>query len=456
MRSVSQSGKRNWAIGISGCLILLFLGTWVPAQGTENATSLTLKAAYQRAMSRNQDIASSRENVVQSRKEVDEATSGLYPQLSTRGEYTWQKELQEESTNPITGETIPGTPEEYGTASLQLDQHLYQWGKVWTGRKAAKEYLDGSRAEHFRNVQQILFRVASSYYEVLLSRRSIQIAESALERAETQLERARGRREVGVATKSDVLRAEVQVSQTQEQLERARNQYHVAREQLALEMGVEEISDKLEHPDRREMAANATTRSLYSKALANRKDLKGLANRIEAARASKVAEKADYFPRLSAHGSYTRTDEPDIFQDNREDWRASLRLSYPLFTGGREQAQLEKARSELLQVRSKRNRLKREIREQVRSVYLDLETQRSVIQNLRKQVESSKRNYRQVTARFEEGAASSVDQVDAFTILNEAKNRLAQARYSYQLDMVRLDLITGVLQQELISGKEMP
>ncbi len=458
MRSAIATATRRWRTGVSVGLLVLFLGTGAWAQGTQNATELTLKEAYRKAMSRNQDIASSRENVVQARKEVTQASSGLYPQLSARAEYTRQKELQEASTQQIGGATIsnPGTPEKYGTASLQLDQHLYQWGKRWSGREAAKESLQGSRAEHSRSVQQILFRVASSYYEVLLGRRSIQIAESTLERAETQLERARSRREVGVATQTDVLRAEVQVAQSEEQLERARNQYDVAREELALEMGVEEIGHKLEHPDKREMAENATMRSLYSMALANRKDLKGLANRIEAARASREGEEADYFPRLSAHGSYTRTDEPDIYQDNRADWSASLRLTYPLFTGGREKAQLEKARSELRQVRVRHRRLQREIRKDVRSVYLDLQTQRSVIQQLEKQVESAERNYRQVTAQFEEGAASSVDQVDAFTALNEAKNRLAKARFSYELDLVRLELVTGVLQQELVAGKEIP
>ncbi|MCF8085943.1 MAG: TolC family protein [Desulfohalobiaceae bacterium] len=435
-------------MGICGCLIILILGTGTLAPAAENATSLNLEEAYQRALSRNQDIAASRENVVQARKDVTEATSGLYPQLSAQGEYTRQKELQEETT--------PGTPEEYGTASLQLDQHLYQGGKRWYGRRAARENLEGARDEHFRNVQRILFRVASSYYEVLLGRRSIQIAESALERAETQLERARGRREVGVATLSDVLRAEVQVAQSEEQLERARNQFDVAREQLALEMGMDRIPRRLEHPGKRRVPDNATMQGLYSRALEHRKDLEELDNRIQAARAGKSGEKADYFPRLSAHGSYTRTDEPDIFQDNREDWRASLRLSYPLFTGGREQAQVEKARSELIQARVQRSRLEREIREQVRSVYLDLQTQRSVIRQLEKQVESAERNYKQVTARFEEGAASSVDQVDAFTALNEAENRLARARYSYQLDMVRLDLVTGILKQQLVAGKETP
>jgi TolC family type I secretion outer membrane protein len=441
-------------MGICGCLILILLGTGTPARETENATSLSLKEAYRRALSRNQDIASSLENVVQARKGVTEATSGLYPQLSARGEYTRQKQLQESFT--FMGRTVSGTPEEFATATLQLDQHLYQWGKRWSAREAARDSLESTRAEHFRNVQQILFRVASSYYEVLLGRRSIQIAESARERAEAQLERARGRREVGVATMTDVLRAEVQVAQTEEQLERARNRYDVAREQLALEMGVDQVPPTLEHPDKRRISPNATMRSLYSEALSHRRDLESLDSRIDAARASKEGEEADYFPRLSAHGTYSRTDEPDIFRDNEENWSASLRLSYPLFSGGRDRAQLEKARSELMQIRTQRSRLEREIREQVRSVYLDLQTQQSVIQQLEKQVESAERNYQQVTAQFEEGAASSVDQVDAFTALNEAKNRLAKARYSYQLDMVRLDLVTGVLQQKLVARKEMP
>ena len=437
-------------MGICGCLILLLLFVQSPVRAAENATTLSLEEAYRSAMSRNQDIAASRENVVQARKDVTEATSQLYPQLSAQGEYTRQKELREATSSSS------GTPTEYGTASLQLDQHLYQGGKVWSQRKAARKSLAGSRAEQDRTAQQILFRVASSYYEVLLGRRSIQIAESALERAETQLERARGRYEVGVATKTDVLRAEVQVSQSEEQLERARNQHAVAREDLALEMGVEEISGRLKHPETRRMSEDVGIPELYQRALNNRRDLEALDERVLAARARKSAEKADYFPELSARGSYTRTDEPLIFEENRDNWSASLRLSYPLFTGGREKAQVEKASSQLTQVRARRSRLESEIRQQVRSVYLDLQTQQSVIRQLEKQVESAERNYRQVTAQFEEGAASSVDQVDAFTALNEAKNRLAQARYSYQLDMVRLDLVTGIFQEQLVAGKESP
>jgi outer membrane protein TolC len=48
-----------------------------------------------------------------------------------------------------------------------------------------------------------------------------------------------------------------------------------------------------------------------------------------------------------------------------------------------------------------------------------------------------------------------VDQVDAFTSLNEAENRLAQAHFTYQLDLVRLELAMGTFQTELLAKEGM-
>jgi outer membrane protein TolC len=101
------------------------------------------------------------------------------------------------------------------------------------------------------------------------------------------------------------------------------------------------------------------------------------------------------------------------------------------------------------------NRLKKEIRNQVRSVYLDIRTQKKVIQQIEEQVRAARRNYRQVNAQFEQGLVTAVDQVDAFTALNEAENRLAQAYYSYQLDQIRLELAMGTFQTDLVA-KELP
>ena len=448
---IAGYGKAKLVLFVFACLFLPFPAQAAAEEGEER---LTLQQAYLTALEHNREIASSRENVEQSRHRVDEVASQLYPQIAATGQHTRQKELQEDRMSPTT-DTIPGTPEHYSTLSLNLDQHIYQWGRVWSGKRAAEEFLEGTRQGHARNVQEILFQVTSSYYAVLLAERHVEIAESSLKRAERHLEQARSRYEVGVVTHTDVLRAEVQVAQAAEELERARNDMDLALEDLALHMGVMQVERDLAEPEEMRPSRDPDMDELYSRALDNRRDLDQMQRRASALEENVQQQRADYFPRLSAHGSYTRTDEPDIFQDNRENWEASLRLSYPLFQGGRDRAELHKARSELAQSQAELGHMRQQIRNQVRSVHLDIRTQRRVIQQLEKQVESARSHYEQVSAQFEEGVASSVDLVDALTALNEAENRLAQARFDYQLDQVRADLVTGIFQKELVTDKEL-
>ena len=284
---------------------------------------------------------------------------------------------------------------------------------------------------------------------MLLGRRSIEIAENALQRAIQQMDRARAQFEVGILTQTDVLRAEVQVAQSREQLERARNQYDIAIERLALEMGTEAVADSLEEPVERTFSSRPVA-ELFATALDNRQDYDQAAKQLQAAQQRVAFEKADFYPNLSLTGEYIRTDEDALFYGDDYNWEASLVLSYPLFTGWQTSAEVDRARSEKNQAEFSLSRLRKQIRTEVRSVYLDIQTQQKVIDQLRQQVATARRNYEQVTAQFEQGLLTAVDQVDAFTALNEAENRLAQAYYTYQLDLIRLELATGTFQEDLL------
>lgn len=452
--------SRKWWAG-AFCLGLLFFAGSVLA-GPENGRpekdkpddgkqALTLEAAYESAMNNNEQIRISRQKLLQNSQDIDIATANLYPQLSAEAAYTRQKVSDISAGGASLGSF--GQPEEYGTATLKLEQHIYQWGKVWSGRRIAEHFFESSKYRHIRQVQEILFRVGVQYYEVLLGREAIEIAESALERAEQQMARAEARFEVGVLTQTDVLRASVQVVESQEQLERAKNQYAIALENLALEMGVEEVPGRLVEPSEKSFTP-VPVAELYQTALANRRDYRQAQKQILGAEERVNFEQADYFPNLSLEGSYTHTNESDLFYGEDDDWQATLKLSYPLFTGWRTSAEVDKAKSRLTEANAAMARLKKEIRNQVRSVYLDIQTQKKVIAQLEERVKAARRNYRQVTARFEEGLVTAVDQIDAFTALNEAENRLAQAYYSYQLDQIRLKLTTGTFQTD-IAAKEL-
>lgn len=435
------------------CLILFMLLTgqaW--AEKKAQKTPFTLEQAYQTALQKNEQVAISEQQLVQEKQDIKVATSNLYPQLSAEAGYTRQKVTDFSVGGTSLGSF--GAPRDYGTLTLKLEQHIYQWGKVWSGRKIAEYYFESSKFRHIRRVKEILFNVSTRYYEVLLGRRAIEIAESALERAEKQLSQAKARFEVGVLTQTDVLRAQVQLASSQEHLERAKNQYDIALENLALEIGLENVPGELIEPSEKTFTPAAMT-DLYKTALTHRKDLQQAEEEVRVAEKRVDFEQADYFPNISVEGTYTQTDESELFYGEYDDWQATLKLSYPLFTGWRTTAEVDKAKSGLTQANEAMSRLKKEIRNQVRSVYLDIRTQKKVIQQLEEQVKAARRNYQQVTAQFEQGLVTAVDQVDAFTALNEAENRLAQAYYSYQLGQIRLELATGTFQTDL-AAKELP
>lgn len=429
---------------LSFSVVLFFLIQISPAHG-QNQTTITLNKSYQIALNNNEPIQISREKMKEDKQNIAIASSNLYPQLTTKIQHIRQKEF----SLSYGGTAVP---EDFNLWTINLNQHVYQLGKVWSGKRMAEFSFLSSRFRHIRQVQEILFQVSHRYYNVLLAKRAVEIATNALQRAERQLKRAQGRFEVGVVTRTDVLRAEVQVAQAQEQLENAKNQHHIALEELAMELGINTIPKDIGQPPERQFE-KTSMHELYNKGLKHRQDLLQARKQIQAALEQVHSEKADFFPNISVAGQYMRTDESALYYGDYDDWRFSLNLSYSLFTGGERRASLEQARAQFRQAMTSLERLKREIRTQIRTIALNIETQERVIAQLKTQVESSKMNYRQITAQFEEGVATAVDQVDAFTTLNEAENRLAQAYYTYQLEIIRLELALGTFQMDLIKNE---
>ncbi len=439
------SSAGQFRTGLSACIgLVLLLGSpaALQAQSESLPGALSLQAAYGLALKNNQNLMASREEVSQAVEDVRIATSPLLPQVNLQGQALHQKEFN-----------VPATrPDSYRSLSISASQHLYQGGKRRFDRQASQFLLESERSRHYRLAQDVLFSVATSFYQVLLAERSIEIAEKQLDRTKRQLERAMQRFEVGLVDRTAVLRARVQVANAREQLERAENNRGVAMENLALELGAQEPPDQLLSPDEVEFG-DQMVQPYTELAFEKRRDLQELEETIQALDRRTRSEQADItWPEFSAQGSYTHTDQEELFFDEHDDWQVALKAEYPLFTGWRNTAEVSRARADQRAARARYERLRQAINAQVRSVYLDIRTQEKVIKSLEDQVESSRSNYEQTVAQFNEGLASSVDVVVAEADLNEVENRLANARFTYQLAQIQLKLATGTLYQDRLDA----
>ena len=163
------------------------------------------------------------------------------------------------------------------------------------------------------------------------------------------------------------------------------------------------------------------------------------------------AERRSFFPTLSIEGTYSRVDDDAVYYGDDYTWQAALVLTYPLFTGLRDTAQIARARAGESEMQAAFNRIKQEIRVDVRSAYANIQTRKQMVRFFDDQLKSANANYEQVNAMFREGLVTTIDVMDAQTALNEAEQGLASAYYQLQLDKQSLLLATGVFQQTLIN-----
>jgi len=426
-------GLNRWSL-ILLLTVLLFVWWSAPVEA-----KLTLQEAGELALQHSDRLHVSRENVIQAKARQSMVSSGLWPQISLYSRALRQKETEmKEETDYFYG--------------AELNQYLFQGGKRLFATSAARGQLEASRAEDYRRRQEVLFNVAASYYEVLLERRNTEIARSVLQRAESQLERTRGRYEVGEITRTGVLRAEVQLARAREQFERAKNSWAIARDQLALVMGVEELDRELKEIEERVRDEKAVEK-YYELAYNNRRDLDAIMKTEEALEDRLKAEQANYAPQFGIHGSYDYQEEAETSpgEGEQETWQVMLQASYPLFTGWRESAQINEARSSYRQATSRREEMRKSVRIDVRSAFLEMQTGKRVIEASEDRVEAASQNYEEIVARFEEGLMTTLDVSDAHDALNEAEQSLAASFYRQQLNILRLELAAGIYQQDLLN-----
>ncbi|MGM0381850.1 MAG: TolC family protein [bacterium] len=429
----------KWKIGSSLLivgLILIFISSPVQAQ-------LTLQEAYELALENSDQIKISRENIRQSKADQSMVSSGLWPQVNLQASKIRQKEIE------ATPGGAPGTPEDDYTYGVQLNQYLFQGGKRYFESSAAQWQVEASEAEDYRRRQRVLFSVARNYYEVLLARRKTEIARSVLQRAQNQLQRARGRFEVGEITRTGVLRARVQVAKAEEQLQRAKNSRRIARDQLTLAMGIDKLQEDVKDIEEKE-AVDEPVDEYYQLAFNNRRDLQAVQKTEKALAERLKSEQANYSPRVGLEGSYDYQDEGRV-GDEEEFWQVMLQASYPLFTGWRETAQINKVRSTFDQATARLEEKRRSVKIDVRSAFLEMQTEEKVISSARDQVEAARKNYEEIVARFEEGLVTSLDVSDAHDALSQAEQSLAASYYQQQLNILRLKLAAGVYKQELLN-----
>ncbi len=417
---------------------------------------LDLEEAKSLVLKNNPNIKTAREKLLQAEVAIDKAWVMLKPQLNAAGTYTHHGTEAAISmpdfsslqvlTDPAQcngdpfcisfGNYTDYTIQKQDTFGLMatVSQPLFL-ARAYTTIKSAYLAVDIAKLSKANLEDFMLHSVEVTYYGALSAQKLSEIAKNSVTTRAEHLRIARAKFEVGDTPKITVLRAEIEVNRAEQDVKRAENSVQLSKEVLALLIGTDP-NFELSQPAEAKPSAMDLTRSI-DEALATRRDLDSAKLELKMAERLKQDAWFRFLPSLALTGMF-RLSDVQGFTNEYYSWNVGLVLNLPLYDGGMRYAALEEARSRIRQAQIKIDEKRANIASEIRQLWLKIEMAEANLIKARRAVELAKEQVELARVSFEAGAITSLEVLDANSVLFVTETAVVQEELSLQLAVLRL------------------
>lgn len=426
--------------------ILFFLFFLILVEQAIAQQNLTISDVFSLALKKAEKVKIAEQNIVISKEGQYKALAALLPTITAFGKYT-------DYTNEKVLNEFIVQPDRSMLWGVSIEEKLSLGGREFTNYAISKDILTKTEFDVVSFKEQYLIRVAQRLYGYLKAKRAVEISESNVQRLKKHRDAVKIRLKVGEVTKTDLLRAEAELSAAEAELISAKNSLKVAKVILAKDAGIEGDFEILE------TKLNDPYSSLtidYLKALAKelRPEIKVALLSKEIARKNVKYAIGSYFPTLTISINYQKLDQsPSSQLTNKESTYAIASITLPIFEGGLRRAEVSEAKAKLRQAELQYEDTVKEVFIDVESAYYSYLTFRDTIKSLEDEVAYARDNFNSVMKQYQYGLANSIDVTDANTFLVTAERKLMEAQYNYQLAILRLRQATGTLLKAFIANE---
>ena len=411
-------------------------------------TALTLKECIAYGLANHPSITVARNGIENARQTAREALAGYLPQVNANVSGVNNLKLQ---TSVIPAGVFG--PEEtrlsFGnkyTTSIVADasQPIYNQALL-TAIKANKPNTELAQLTLKQTRQDIIYNVATAYYQVIISQRQLQLLKTNQEQVQKLYKVASLQAEVGVAKKTDAKQVQVKLNNVNAQIAVAEANLTLAYNTLKNAMGIFNNDEQIALTDtarwlHTEVVSTDMEQFQFGKTL----DYQVLDRRIRLYDINAKSIRAGNYPTLSLFGQYglnsfgnTASAAVGSFIDYSS---VGVRVTVALFDGFRHNSQYRQALIERDNTRL--NQTINEASQNLRFLNAGSRVQRArtTINTNLDNVNLATDVYNSVSLQYKQGVGSLSDLLNAETSFNDAQNNYIQSLVDYylsQLDVKR-------------------
>jgi len=406
---------------------------------------LTLEQAINLALKQNHSIHLHNLSVEQMQSKKDEARSNYLPQIKASGSVLHVTDLagveipagtlgSYPSTGPIPAKSLfvgQGGLTGY-TGGVGLEQPLTQLFRIHQANVAAKEDVLVAKTQFDQTQNAIALQVRQLYYNILINQQKLMASQDQLAAAQVKDEESRSDVARGNALEISALQSQAATLQAQQDSLTLRLQGNDLRRQLADALGLPvETSIELD-PGATAVALDIPSRTDAIRiALDQNQDLKVARQTLVKAQAGLAAAKDAYIPDLTALSRYSYQSGVPFLVHNFGTFGFSL--SYDLFDGGKREAKVREARSEVHYAEVAVDKLQSEAEVQVQGIYDRIDELRKMVDVVGQVVKVRTEAARLADRQFEQTAALSSARSQSHADLASANASLLEANCGLSL-----------------------
>ncbi|HCD7424974.1 TPA: outer membrane channel protein TolC [Citrobacter werkmanii] len=409
-----------------------------------------LMQVYQQARLSNPELRKSAADRDAAFEKINEARSPLLPQLGLGADYTYSNGYRDAN----------GVNSNATSASLQLTQSIFDMSK-WRALTLQEKSAGIQDVTYQTDQQTLILNTATAYFNVLNAIDVLSYTQAQKDAVYRQLDQTTQRFNVGLVAITDVQNARSQYDTVLANEVTARNNLDNAVEQLRQVTGnyYPELASlnvdgfKTNKPQ----AVNALLKE------AENRNLTLLQARLsqDLAREQIRLAQDGHLPTLdltastgvsdtSYSGSKTNTSQYD--DSNMGQNKIGLSFSLPIYQGGMVNSQVKQAQYNFVGASEQLESAHRSVVQTVRSSFNNINASISSINAYKQAVISAQSSLDAMEAGYSVGTRTIVDVLDATTTLYNAKQQLANARYTYLINQLNVKSALGTLnEQDLVA-----
>jgi outer membrane protein len=339
--------------------------------------------------------------------------------------------------------------ENYYNYIFSIEQPIYRGRSLVTGVELGELDLEFSKADMTRTKNDIVLAVHEAYYNLLKTRKFVEVAEQSLEERKAHLKDSRAFFKAGLIPKNDMLQSEVQLAGAEIELIRAMNLsiMALARLNTLLRRPVEteiQVEDILKYEP-----SEISWELAVEQAKKFRPELKQSDISIEQADKNIILTRAPYLPAVSVSANYLKQGDNLLAGSYplgpSEVKTAEATLEWRFWAWGQSRDKVAAAKHNMIKAQENQFELLDNIILQVREAFVDIKESEYNIGVTEKAIEQAEEDYRINQSRYQAQLSTTTDVLDAQTRLTRARINYYNALYNHRISLTRLAWSTGTL-----------